>query len=331
MERIGEFAALGTAVFWTITAISFESAGKKVGSLSVNLIRLVIAFLLFAIYSLVTRGSVLPTDAPSGTWLWLSVSGLIGFVLGDLLLFRAFVIIGARIAMLVYSSVPPLTALIGWLVLSETLTVQGIAGMALTVAGISLVVTQRKPSQTDLAAGVGPDAGAVPALTEARPDAEPEVRPAYTDTVRTNRPKAVGVLLAFGGSIGQAVGLVLSKYGAGVDFDPFAATQIRSIAGIAGFSLLFLLLRRFGEVARAVRNSGAMLRICVGGFFGPFLGVSLGLFAAQNTSTGIAATIIALVPVLIIAPSAILFRERVTLREVAGAVVAVVGVALLFL
>lgn len=305
--------------------MSFESAGKKVGSLSVNLIRLVIALLLFTIYSLVTRGAALPTNAPPGAWLWLSVSGLVGFVLGDLLLFQAFVVIGARIAMLVYSSVPPLTALIGWLVLGETLTTQGIAGMALTVAGISLVVTQRKPSTSDAAAGVGPDAGAVPALSV------PSSASTVSEVADGGRTKAVGVLLAFGGSIGQAVGLVLSKYGAGVDFDPFAATQIRAIAGIVGFSLLFVLFRRFGEVGRAVRNGGAMVRIGVGGFFGPFLGVSLGLFAAQNTSTGIAATIIALVPVLIIAPSAIIFGERVTAREVAGAVVAVVGVALLFL
>jgi drug/metabolite transporter (DMT)-like permease len=74
-----------------------------------------------------------------------------------------------------------------------------------------------------------------------------------------------------------------------------------------------------------------MVRIAMGGFFGPFLGVSLGLFAAQNTTTGVAATIIALVPVLIIPPSVLIFGEKVTAREIVGAVVAVTGVGLLFL
>ena len=326
MGRIGELAALATAVFWTITAMSFESAGKRVGSLAVNLIRLVIAFVLFTGYSIAFRGSVVPVDAGATAWTWLSVSGLVGFVIGDLLLFQAFVIIGARIAMLVYSSVPPLTALIGWFVLGERLTTQGWIGMALTVLGISIVVTQRKPAGGDTGVGLGPDAGAVPPLDQADDTSDHGVGPSLGGSSKT-----IGVLLAFGGAVGQAVGLVLSKFGAGLSFDPFAATQIRAIAGIVGFSLLFIVLGKFGSVFHALRDGAAMVRIAMGGFFGPFLGVSLGLFAAQNTTTGVAATIIALVPVLIIPPSVLIFGEKVTAREIVGAVVAVTGVGLLFL
>jgi drug/metabolite transporter (DMT)-like permease len=291
---VGETAALVTALFWTITALSFEAAGNKVGSLAVNLWRLIIAFLLFCGYSLLFRGSLLPSDAPQSVWLWLSLSGVVGFVIGDLFLFEAFVLIGARIAMLVYSLVPPMTALISYFVLQERLSGVQWAGMALTVTGISLVVLQRN----------------APAR-------------------RASKHPFLGIGAALLGALGQAVGLVLGRYGAPT-YDAFQATQIRSMAGIVGFALFFTLVRRWRPVMEALHHRVAMRQISVGAFFGPFLGVSLGLYAAQNTETGVAATIIALVPVLMIPAAIFVLKERVTLREAAGALVAVAGVALLF-
>lgn len=139
-----------------------------------------------------------------------------------------------------------------------------------------------------------------------------------------------GIWFAVAGAFGQAAGLVLSRYGAPV-YDAFGANQIRSIAGLLGFALLFTLGRRWARLGPALRDARAMRHLTRGAFFGPFLGVSLGLYAAQRAGTGVAATIIATVPVLLIPVSIVLFRERVTLREVAGSVVAVGGVALLFL
>jgi drug/metabolite transporter (DMT)-like permease len=125
--------------------------------------------------------------------------------------------------------------------------------------------------------------------------------------------------------------LVLARIGAGVTLNPVAATQIRAIAGLAGFAIIFTIARRWNLVGRALRNRPAMSRTATGALFGPVLGVSLGLFAAQHTSTGIAATIMALAPVIVIGPSIIVFKEKVTAREMLGAFIAVVGVALLFL
>ncbi|MFW5744061.1 MAG: DMT family transporter, partial [Spirochaetota bacterium] len=141
--RIGELAALGTALCWTVTALSFEAAGKRIGSLTVNIIRLVMAAALFALYGWIVRGIAIPLDASAYAWTWLGLSGLVGFVIGDLFLFQAFVDIGARVSMLIYSSVPPLTALMARFVLDERLTPQGIVGMALTVLGIAIVVLRR--------------------------------------------------------------------------------------------------------------------------------------------------------------------------------------------
>ncbi len=310
-ERIGEIAALVTAICWTATALAFEAAGRRIGSLAVNITRLVIAFLIFCVLSLIVRGAPVPVDAGPDVWFWLSLSGLVGFVVGDLFLFQAFILIGSRVSMLIYASVPPLTALLGWAVLGETLSFRSMLGMVITLAGIAVVILQRSAAEATPPTGTR--------IAVPRPRAG----------VRLAHPVR-GVLYAFGGALGQAGGLVLSKLGA-PSYDAFGATQIRGIAGIVGFALIVTLTRRWQPVAAGVRDLKAMGLVSVGAFFGPFLGVSLGLFAVQHTSTGIASTIMALTPVLIIIPAVLVLKERVSLREIGGAVLAVAGTALLFL
>lgn len=291
----GELFALLTALCWTVAAMSFEAAGRRVGSLAVNFIRLILALLFHTVFSLIARGSFFPVDAPAHAWIWLSLSGLVGFTIGDLLLFRALVVVGARVSMLMMALVPPITAVIGWAALGETLSAQGITGMAVTVSGIIMVVLKK-----DGASG----------------------RLAFSHSV-------AGILLALGGALGQAGGLILSKYGMG-DYDPFASTQIRVIAGTAGFAALFSIMGFWPRVAAGTRNRQALSRITLGALFGPFLGVSFSLFAVQRTATGIASTIMGIVPVLIIVPAILIFHEKVTVREIAGSALAVSGVALFF-
>ncbi len=320
-SHLGEYAALLTAVFWTITAIAFESAGKKVGSLSTNLLRLFMAFIFIGIYSQVTRGSFIPFDASAHNWIWLSLSGFVGFVIGDLLLFEAYVVIGSRISMLIMSLTPPITAFFGWLLMGETLTPQNLLGMFLTIMGIMIVILDRKSknqnakeNSTHLSAE---QAGkAVPASGK-------------MNKIKLSYP-ILGILLAFGGAVGQGAGLVLSKYGM-QDFDPFAATQIRVITGFVGFAIIFVFMRRWKKLIEAIKNRDAMTRLSIGAFFGPFLGVSFSLLSVKHTTTGVASTIMAIVPVLIIPPALIFFKEKITLKEVIGSIIAVGGVALFFI
>ncbi len=295
MSFLGEIAALATAACWVVSSLSFQIAGRRVGSLPVNFLRIFLAFFLLGFYTLAVRGSFLPTGASTHAWLWLSLSGLVGFVFGDLFLFKAFVAVGARLSMLVMASVPVQTAFIGYLFLGERIGVLGIIGMAVTLAGIAFVVASRRSDE---------------------------------GTPRAGRGR--GILYAFLGAFGQAVGYVLSKYGMG-DYDPFAATQIRVITGVAGFVLVVTFRGAWPRVRQAFRDSGALVRIATGAFFGPFLGVSLSLLAAQHTATGIAATLMATTPVLIIAPAHFFFKEEIGWREVAGAFVAVAGAAVIFL
>jgi drug/metabolite transporter (DMT)-like permease len=298
----GELAALLTAVFWTITALAFEAASRKIGSMVVNLLRLIVGFCFLTLFVFFYRGSLLPLDATPNAWLYLSLSGLIGFVFGDLCLFQAFVVVGARISMLLMALAPPMTALIGWVVLGETLSWKSWIGMTLTITGIALVVLKRHTAE--------------------------ESNGGFRK-VKFNYP-LWGILLGLGGAAGQAVGLILSKVGM-QGYDTFASTQIRVIAGIAGFAVLFTVMGLWKQLFRALSQRKPMLQLSLGAFFGPFLGVSFSLISIKYADTGIASTIMAIVPVLIIPPSMILYKEKVTFKEVSGAVLAVSGVAMFFL
>ncbi len=291
----GEMAALGTAACWTLTALAFEGATRRAGSLSVNLIRLVIALPLLCGAALLVRGVALPWDAAPRTWGWLALSGLIGFAFGDFCLFRSLVLIGPRLATLVMSLVPPLTALASWMILGEVLTPRELLGMGLTVIGIFWAVEERRR---------------------------------IARRVQISRPW-LGLTLALGGAVGQAVGLVLSKLGMGT-YSAIASTQIRVAAGVVGYLLIFTVLHRWTRLRSAASDPKALKLTAVGAFFGPFLGVSLSLYAVQHTLAGVAASIMATTPILIIPVVVVTGRDRVGWGGIGGAVLAVAGVFILF-
>ncbi|MFZ5354508.1 MAG: DMT family transporter [Bacillota bacterium] len=295
-SHIGQLAALGTAVCWTLTGVAFESAGKKIGSLAVNILRLLVAFLLLSIYNYFTRGLALPVDATASNWTWLFLSGMIGFVIGDLFLFQAYVEIGSRISLLIMSAVPPITSIVGYLVLGETISPKSFAGMFITIAGIAIVILSR---------GAG------------------------EKKVEFNRPVR-GLTFAFLGALGQAFGLVFSKLGMG-DYNPFASTQIRIVAAVIGFSLIITLSKKWGAVIKGAKNVSGMRDLSIGAFFGPFVGVSLSLMAVKYAPTGVVSTITSISPILIIPASIVIFKEKVLVKEILGAVISIIGVTLLFL
>ncbi|MCO5388107.1 DMT family transporter [Desulfosporosinus sp.] len=295
-SHLGEIAALVTALCWTITAVAFESAGKRVGSISVNLIRLVIALLLISVFNLFTRGMMLPLDASGSTWFWLFISGTIGFVIGDLFLFQAFVLIGSRLSMLIMSAVPPIAAITGFIMMGERISLLGLTGMMLTICGIALVILTRNPENR---------------------------------MVKFSYP-IKGLVYAFIGALGQAFGLVFSKFGMG-SYNAFAATQIRIISAIIGFALVITITKNWKSVYSAVKDIQAMKYISIGSLFGPFIGVSLGLLAVQHAPTGIVSTITSITPILIIPMAIFIFKEKVLPREIFGAIITLGGVSLLFI
>lgn len=299
-NHIGEIAALLTAVCWTGTSLAFEQVGKRIGAMAVNLLRLAIAFILFSIAFLIFGRPAFPTDATMHQWIWLGLSAIVGFVIGDLLLLNAFISVGARVSMLVMSLSPPLAAIIGWMVLGEQMTLLKISAMIITMIGVAIVILQKNSNSG-------------------------------TKSNKFNLSYSkIGLLFAFGGAAGQAIGLVLSKYGM-EDYNAFAASQIRVFVGFIGFAMVHAFIKNKSNIRRAFTDKIALRGLLIGTVFGPFLGVSLSLLSVQNTETGVASTIMSIVPVMIIPAAIIIYKEKVSLKEILGATIAVAGVAILFI
>ena len=290
-SHTGEIAALGVSFCWTMSALFFEKAGSKIGSLSVNFIRLFLGIIFLGITTFLLKGIFFPTDATLYQWFWLGLSGVVGFYLGDLFLFKSYMIIGSRTAALIMSLSPMLTSVISWFFLDEKLSGMNILAISISMAGIIIAISNKK--------------------------------------MRLNVP-AKGLLFALGGALGQSIGLILSKKGMG-DYDPVAATQIRALFGLLSFGIMISVFGRWHKIAEAAKNTSSMKAVAIGSFFGPFIGVALSLFAIQQTKTGIASTLMALVPVFIIWPSAVMFNEKIKPQHIIGAIISIIGVSLFFL
>lgn len=302
MPFIGEAVALATVLCWTCSVQFFAAASRRVGSTSVNIIRLTTALVLFAILLFFKDGAVVPLHFPGHAWLYLSLSGIVGFFFGDIFLFKALVELGPRVAMLVQSLAAPTAAVLGWLFLRESYLPHQWLGMAVALCGVAVVILERRVKEA--------------------PVSQPQVRSI----------SAKGVLCGLAGMSGQAGGIVLSKVGMKTDagyLDAFAATEIRAIAAFLCFILFFTVTHRWRNVHTALADPKAVALTAMGAFFGPFLGVSLSLLALHYLTSGVASTFFALVPICIIPFSIYLDREHVSGRAVAGAVVAVGGVYLL--
>jgi drug/metabolite transporter (DMT)-like permease len=295
---VGEIAALGTSVCWTFTSIFFTIGGRRVGPVVVNRARLVLAVLFLTITHFLTRGQWWPVQAGLYRWFWLGLSGVIGLVLGDTLLFQAFVWIGARRSMLLMSLVPIISTISAWIFLGETLSTFEMVAVGLTVGGIAWVVSEREEA----------------------------------DGVQTDpRHHWLGILTGIGGALGQALGLVVSKKGMVGDFTPLSANLIRMIVAMTVIWSYTLLRGKAGQSLRALTDRNASLAIVGGAIAGPFLGVWLSLVAVKLTRVGIAATLMALPPIFLLLPSHWVFKERISLQTIVGTVVAGGGVALIFL
>ncbi len=294
---LGEAAAIATAILWTLSTLAWTSAGKHIGALAVSFIRLWLTCLFLVPYEIITRGSVVPLDADPRTWWLLVVSGLCGFFLGDICLFKALLLIGPRLSLLAQPLVPPVVAVISWTVLGDPLSIRQWAAMLVTLTGVVWVVLE-KPND----------------VTHPYP----------------RQHLGLGVGLVMLSVLGQAVGWIFSKEAIG-QYDAVSATYIRVIGAIAGYAVFVTLLGRWQQMLLATRNLRAMLVMTLGAFVGPFLGVVLSLEAVRRCHPGVVTTIVATMPVLVLPLVVVFYREKVSLRAVVGAVVSVLGVALLVL
>ena len=310
MQYLGEIIALVVSLSWTVTALFADKASHRLGSMSANVIRLVLATFFLTLILWLGIGRPYPLYADGKTWAWLAASAFVGYLFGDWCLFNCYLSIGARFGQLFMTLAPPMAAIAGWALLGETLTWKSILAMAVTLLGIAISILSKEAGKQ----------------------------------VHLTLPLK-GVLLGLGAGFGQGVGLVLSKVGMEhyaqlIPPDapsrmgtllPFASTMIRALIGATGFLILMLLQKKTKELKAAPHDRKGLGYALVMTIFGPVVGVSLSLMAVRYTSAGIASTLMALTPVFILLPSALIYHQRIKARELLGVAVSMTGVALFFL
>lgn len=290
-----------TSLLFTTSSTLFTLGGKQVGSVTLNRLRLLAAWSFLVLAHLLT-GLPLPWNAGGERWFWLSLSGVIGLALGDAFLFQAYLWIGPRLAMLMMALAPVLTALMAWAFFAERLNLWQSVGMLVTLAGIAWVLWERQRAP--------------------QPGSEPANRRNYL----------LGILFGLAAALGQAGGMVTARLGLAGDFSPLTATLMRMTAAALALWLLTFLQGQAGATLKQVaQHPGAARLIVTGAFFGPFIGVTFSLLAIQHTELGVASTLSALAPVFLLPVSYIVFKERFGWRAIAGTLLAICGVAILFL
>jgi drug/metabolite transporter (DMT)-like permease len=309
MAYLGELISIGVAFSWTATALLSEYGSKRLGNLTLNVLRMALALLFSLVLFVIVTGHLLPVGVSAEACGWMLLSGLVGYVIGDFCLFQCYIIIGSRYGQLFMTLAPLSAALMAWITLGQQMNSMSIVAMLITLLGIGISVLGRGEHHH----------------------------------VSLRLPLR-GVLYAIGAAVCQGVGLVLSKIGMD-HYDtvmmaqggtpewlvPFSANFYRCVAGIVGFLLLLWLRDGIAPLREAIHDGKGLTVATATTIFGPFVGVGFSLMAVQYTAAGIASTLMAMTPIIILLPSYWLFHQRITWRTVLGAVISVVGVSLFFL
>ena len=305
MQYLGEFISIGVAFSWTATALLSEFGSKRLGNLTLNVLRMALALLFSVVLFGVVTGNILPPGASAEACGWMLLSGLVGYVIGDFCLFQCYIIIGSRYGQLFMTLAPLSAALMAWVMLGQQMTLMSILAMLVTLFGISISVLGRGEHHK----------------------------------VSLKLPLN-GILFAIGAAVCQGVGLVLSKIG--MDYYepsasmpewlvPFSANFYRCVAGIIGFTFLLYYRDGMAPLREAVHDKKGLSVATATTIFGPFVGVGFSLMAVQYTAAGIASTLMAMTPIIIVLPAYWLFHEKITWKAILGALISVIGVSLFFL
>ncbi|HOJ19319.1 MAG TPA: DMT family transporter [Ignavibacteriaceae bacterium] len=290
----GEIAALITALLWSVSSIVFSEASVRIGSQQLNMNRLL--FAAFFLAALVLFMGFPESVTAEQIW-FLFLSGFAGLVFGDGFLFKSFHMIGARYSMLIMSFVPGISALLGYLFLDEVLSLQSIIGILVTIAGIAMVVIEKKSGNSKF------------------------------------KITGLGFVYGFLGALGQAVGLLLAKNAFVLgEINEFSATFVRIISSIIILFPFMIILRKYKNPVKLYRKDTTALYLTIAGsIIGPFLGITFSLIAISHTEVGIASTLMSTTPILMLPMVKFYYKEKIPVTGILGAFIAVCGIAILFL
>jgi len=294
MLFIGEFAALFAAFLWSNSSIVFTAASLRIGSIQLNVDRMLMAVVYLIITILVFNINV--SLHPQQVFL-LGLSGIIGLIIGDTAIFKSFAEIGPRYTMLFYSTNPGIAAIFSYFIIGESLGIFAIIGMLITIVGIGIVSLERK--------NVG----------------------------NKFNLSAKGIFYGLMSAVGQGIGLVIAKmafeYG---DLHSFTATIIRISTAVITMLIISLIFKRYKNPFKLYSNDRKAFKlVALGSIIGPYLGITLSFVALEHTSVGIAATLMSTTPIMLIPLSKYFYKEKISAVSIIGSIVAVGGIAMLFL
>lgn len=302
LSIIGQTAAILTSALWTFNSLLFTAPGKKIGSISVNAYRIIAAVIFLIITHIILFGSIIP-NATYDQWIWIGLSGIIGLGIGDFGLFAAFVIIGPRRSLLIMSLSPLFASIFAFFILNEILTDFAIIGMIITIVGVIIVIIEKEEKSNEIQL--------------------------------TKNQKIWGVCLALIGAIGQGTGAVFAKKGIYLDtisiVNPLSATLIRMIIAAIFIWICVLIAGKLPELQNAIKDKNGIKSTIAGAFLGPFIGVTFSMIAVTYSEVGVAQTLMSLMPVMIIPIIFLQYKQKTNIRGIFGALIAIIGVAILFL
>jgi drug/metabolite transporter (DMT)-like permease len=293
MPLIGETAALITAALWAVSALVFDGATQRIGSQLTNISRLTLSAILLLITIVIARWFA---PIPLTDIMLLVISGWIGLLFGDGFLFKAFQLIGVRISMLIMSLVPAISAIMAFIFLKENLTITVIIGMIITLSGIMFVVGEGKAEEK-------------------------------------HKLTFFGIFCATMGAVGQAAGMLFAKAAfSHTEINSFVASFIRLISSVLLYLPFMLIAKSYMSPVKLFKTDSKSFYLALAGaILGPYCGMTLSLVAVKNTSVGIASTLMATTPVIMLPILHYYKKEKISVRGIIGAIVAVTGVAILFL
>ena len=300
-QLVGEGAAVATSFFWTMSSIYFTTASKRLGWLGVNAYRTLIAIGFIAVTHLIILGTIIPS-MNSSQWFWMGLSGIVGLGIGDSGLFAAYATLGPRRSLLLMALSPIFAAIAAYAMLGEIIGELAVVGIAVTLAGVITVILESEERSGE--------------------------------TRISMRQRTAGVIFGLVAAAGQGIGLALSKKGIELTptdiLNPLSATLMRLLLGALFIWIIVLLSGRVRAVFSAASDISGLKNTAVASFLGPYLGITLSMVAVTFTETGVAQTLLSLMPVMIIPVVWILYKQRTSWRGILGAVVAIVGVTIIF-
>jgi drug/metabolite transporter (DMT)-like permease len=289
-----ELAALGTATCWAVTGLMAADAVRALGPFWFNLLRQGFVTLLLAAL-LTAFGGWHSLDLTAAAIL--ALSGVIGILLGDTFNFAAVARLGPRRAGAIFALNAPMAAVMGWAFLGETLPVIGILGIAMTAAGVATAILGRpQPNAHRLESTTG--------------------------------PLMIGVVLGLGAAFGQAAGSLIARPVMTGGLDPYLASLLR--VGASGIAMGLIAATPWSPPLPERPSRLALTLTAATAIIGLLIGMTLFLFALKGSQTGVVATLSATSPVIILPLLWLRTGQRPTLTSLAGAILAVCGLALLF-